>query len=144
MHRQGHYRYSHSAGDRVHSRIAAGGRHHLGGSEAPLISIGDRFRANMTDREKAGLHGHVRTVRHGRGVPAHLTVEWFNPEGARVMSENEYADGSVSQIEYVYDSAGRLLETRSDDDDGSRTYEYAARGRLGRVYEQAHGPQQLR
>lgn len=97
----------------------------------------------MTDREKAGLLGHVRTVRHGRGVPPHLTVEWFNPEGARVMSENEYADGSVSQTEYVYDGAGRLRETRSDEEDGSRTYEYDARGRLVRVCLEADETKQV-
>ena len=88
----------------------------------------------MTDREKAGLLGPVRTVRHHRGMPATVTVEWFNPQGARVMTENEYGDGAVSQTEYVYDGLGRLRETRSDDDDHSRTYEYDTRGRLVRVW----------
>jgi len=96
----------------------------------------------MTDRDKAGLRGPVRTVRHHRGVPAHLTVEWFNPEGALVMSECEYPDGSGSQTEYVYDAAGRLRETRSDDEI-TRTYEYDNRGRLVRVYLAEDGTKQL-
>jgi len=51
----------------------------------------------MTDREKAGLLGHVRTVRHGRGVPPHLTVEWFNPATGGVVASAPVAAGSRAQ-----------------------------------------------
>ena len=97
----------------------------------------------MTDCEKAGLRGTVRTVRHHRGMPPQVTVEWFNPQGARVMTENEFADGSISQTEYVYDGTGRLCEARSDDGDSSRMYEYDTRGRLVRVSFQEDGTKQL-
>jgi YD repeat-containing protein len=79
----------------------------------------------MTDREKNGLKGPVKTC-------ADAISRWsYHPDGSLAEVQHRNPDGSKWTTEYVYDEAGRLSEARSQW--GVLTYHYTPQGELDRV-----------
>jgi YD repeat-containing protein len=79
----------------------------------------------MTDREKNGLKGPVKTC-------AGAITRWsYRPDGSLAEVQHRNPDGSEWTTVYLYDEAGRLSEARSEW--GVLTYHYTPRGELDRI-----------
>jgi hypothetical protein len=100
--------------------------------------------ANLASRQSSGLQGPVRSVRtdvlqfvrdQGRLIEKlwYHSIIRFDAKGNPSEQVTHNPNGTVARATYVYDSAGRLTELRSELDgtDGGRTvYLYDAGGRL--------------
>jgi YD repeat-containing protein len=103
----------------------------------------------MTERERWGLRGPVRTCRlertwsSGRVGDAHhdSAILEFRPDGTLVSHWHQNHDGSTWKTTHEYDDLGRLVRVRSDDgasEERVQTYEYDGEGRLSHVVEHEH------
>lgn len=108
----------------------------------------------MTDRERQGLRGAVRssdvedtTYTRQCGAAACTTKQHvrvsraeFRLDGAPERDWQRNADGREWSTSYEYDPAGRLTRTRFEDGEGVaglRTFEYDSAGRITRVLARA-------
>ncbi len=76
----------------------------------------------MTDLAQSDVHGPVETLRTEFAEwdpaaqvwkpPQHHTLLRFRPDGKLKESEFHNPDGSIARSSYIYDEAGRLIETR--------------------------------
>ena len=76
----------------------------------------------MTDLAQSDVHGPVETIRTESAEwdpaaqvwkpPQHHTLLRFRPDGKLKESESHNSDGSIARSSYIYDEAGRLIETR--------------------------------
>jgi YD repeat-containing protein len=79
----------------------------------------------MTDREKNGLKGPVKTC-------AGAITRWsYRPDGSLAEVQHRNPDGSEWTTVYLYDEAGQLSEARSEW--GVLAYHYTPRGELDRI-----------
>ena len=87
----------------------------------------------ISDREKAGLRGLVKTC-----VEDQIKTE-YDPAGRMISSRwSSNVDGSESIATWTYDGSGRLLRTTSRNRDGSpseQVYFYDEKGRLLSIIE---------
>lgn len=98
----------------------------------------------MTDRQRWGLRGPVRSCRNERTLYSRrcgaeaceteersfATVAEFHPNGALARQWHLNPDGSEWTSSYEYDYEGRMLALRTEDE--ARVYEYDSAGRLAR------------
>ena len=104
----------------------------------------------MTDRERRGLRGLVRSCRIERlwylcrcGADAcdteerrHVTTLEFRPDGALAWQLHQNPDGSEWKTTHEYDDAGRLTIVRAENVAGVQNlqiHEYDNAGRLSRI-----------
>jgi YD repeat-containing protein len=104
----------------------------------------------MTDRERCGLRGAVRSCRlecrwHSRRSgaetgdieePGHTTILDFRPDGSLSRRLHQNPDGSEWRTTYEYSDAGRLTIIRTEGPSATviqEMYEYDGAGRLLRV-----------
>jgi YD repeat-containing protein len=100
-------------------------------------------KSSMSDREKAGLRGHVQQCTEERTTPAfenfpgtsYVYINKYTPEGKLLQTSigNSIESAQESSITYTYDSAGRLLKkttTNSGSPASESNYQYDQKGRI--------------
>ena len=93
----------------------------------------------MSDREKAGLHGPVRTCEEETILPdgkSHLTTIEYSPDGRVLTARSSNLDGTEWIVTKTYDANGRLTKTisgNSREPGLERVYAYDGAGRLVRI-----------
>jgi hypothetical protein len=90
----------------------------------------------MTDRDRRGLRGPVRTCRMHRHI---ITTLEFHPDGALALQHHQNADGSAFTPTYDYESS-RLLSVSTKDQAGKTTLQscrYDSQCRLTRLLTQS-------
>src|SRR4030081_2786599 len=85
----------------------------------------------MNDVLKWKVHGPVETLRQEfaewdpeqkQWQPArHSSIASFRPDGSISTSDHHNADGSIAHSRWLYDDAGRLIESSFRIDDGPMT-----------------------
>src|SRR6266480_2485577 len=68
---------------------------------------------HMSDREKAGLHGPVRTCVEETPLPdgkSHLTTTEYDPDGRLLTFRSTNSDGTKWIVTRTYDADGRLTK----------------------------------
>jgi YD repeat-containing protein len=105
--------------------------------EAPM----SQHSQNMTDAQKAGLRGSVKTCTEeqttlatdGRPERKVWTKTEYSPDGKLVSSRSVYSEGSEYSFSRTYDPQGRLITERSGsslEKQSEKIYQYDEKGRL--------------
>ena len=98
----------------------------------------------MSDREKAGLHGPVRTCVEETIFPdgkPYLTTTEYDPDGSLLTFRNTNSDGTEWIVTKTYDADGRLTRTisgNSREPGLDSVYTYDGAGRLVRITNSPH------
>jgi YD repeat-containing protein len=103
----------------------------------------------MSDREKAGLHGPVRTCVEETPLPdakSHLTTTEYDPEGRLLTLRITNSDGTGWSTAKTYDVDGRLTRTISGNSRApgvESVYTYDRAGRLLSITNSPHEGDQI-
>ncbi len=98
----------------------------------------------MSDREKAGLHGPVRTCVEETILAdsrKHLTTREYSPDGEILTARTTNSDGTEWIITKTYDVDGRLTKTisgNSQEPGLESVYNYDGAGRLVSIANSPH------
>lgn len=110
----------------------------------------------MSDREKAGLRGPVKTCVEETVYPAseysgalsHIRTTEYDRDGRELSTRSRSQDGGEWITGHVFDAAGRLVREfsgRSDQKaDSEKFYSYDPAGRLAGISKSAGGPPAVR